>query len=156
MLMEVIRIALVVAVLFQPNAPRLFAAFVFVGANVFHYIYLSELDGMLYYGIAALVDLAMVILTSGIRPIPRMVLTLHKIALVSIAANMYGFILWFNYLPPTTYDSAFILIYLWLLLTLIRKGGKRVGGFTISSWTTCFNFNHSSRRVSGDKNQKEI
>lgn len=82
--------ALLAVAVFQPNAPRLFAAVLFVSIISLHELLLSDLDGLQYYGSAALFDLLIIVLTSGINPVPRMVLSLHRICFVSILANMAG------------------------------------------------------------------
>jgi len=126
-----------VAVL-QPNAPRFYAAVLFVGVTLLHELFLSHADGALYYGSAALFDLAIIILTTGISPIPRMVVDLHKICMYSIVANFFGWVLWCNYLSPLAYNTAFVVIYAWALITLIKRNGHDVGGYTRDSWRSCF------------------
>lgn len=133
--------------LFQPNAPRLFAAVAFAAITLCHHVFLSDLDGLYYYGSAALFDLAIIILTSGINPVPDMVLSLHRICFVSILANLAGWILWACYLPPLAYNISFGVIYLWAVITLIKRNGDDVGGFTLGSWASCFRFNTSAVRL---------
>lgn len=137
--------AIFVVAFTQPNAPRSFAAFVFVGITLSHELLLSDYDGLFYYGSAALFDLSIIIAISGIRPVPEMVLSLHRICLVSILANFLGWALWFSYFPPLIYDAAFVSIYVWALITLIKRSGRDVGGYTLDSWDTCFRFNRSAR-----------
>ncbi len=135
--------ALVAVAFIQPNAPRLFAAVVFVGVVSLHEALLSHLDGLQYYGSAALFDLLIIVLTSGINPVPRMVLSLHRLCIVSILLNMAGWVLWFFYFPPLAYDLAFVAVYAWALLILIKRDGANVGGYSLDSWASCFRFNRS-------------
>lgn len=146
MIISVLLAALALAALTQPTAPRLFAALIFVGVTLSHEFILSDLDGFAYYGSAALFDLCIIAATSGINPIPRMVITLHKICLISMGANLFGWILWFSYFPPDAYNALFSAIYLWALITLIIRGRVDVGGFTSDSWATCFRFADYTRR----------
>lgn len=132
------------AVLIQPNVPRLFAAMLFVGLTLSHELFLSHLDGLAYYGSAALLDLGIIILTSGINPVPQMVINLHRICKVSIFLNVAGWYIWSAYLPPVAYDLAFMALYGWTLLILIKRDGADVGGFTMDSWNSCFHFNWRS------------
>lgn len=134
-------IAIIVVAFLQPNAPRLFAALSFVGVTLSHELFLSNLDGLQYYGSAALFDLVIIILTSGINPVPKMVIDLHRICMVSIIANLVGWVLWFLYVPPLFYDASFVLIYAWTMITLINRNGSDVGGYTLDSWASCFRFN---------------
>jgi hypothetical protein len=135
--------ALLVVAFIQPNAPRLFAAVSFAAIISSHELLLSDLEGLQYYGSAALFDLAIIILTSGINPVPKMVLSLHRICITSILANLAGWVLWLFYYPPLAYDATFAAIYVWALVTLIKRDGLHgmVGGYTMDSWATCFRFN---------------
>lgn len=148
--------ALAVVALIQPNAPRFFAAVVFVGAILLHARFLSHLDGLQYYGSAALFDLLIIVLTSGVNPVPQMVLSLHRLCIVSILANAAGWALWFFYFPPLAYDVAFVGIYAWALFILIERDGANVGGYTLGSWASCFRFNRSSWAVHLNKYGGEI
>lgn len=129
----------------QATAPRFFAAFVFVGVTLLHEVFLADADGLLYYGSAALFDLAIVILLSGVHPLPKMVLALQQICIVSIFVNLFGWVLWVLYLPPTAYNTSFVLLYFWALLALINRGANDVGGYTMASWATCFRFHRRTR-----------
>lgn len=125
----------------QPNAPRMYAALLFVGLTIFHELFFSHLYGILYYGSAALLDLGIIMLASGISPIPRMVITLNRICLASIVVNFAGWVIWSSYLPPMAYDLAFVVIYLWALITLIKRDGSDVRDFSVGGWSSCFRFN---------------
>ena len=145
MITTILLTAIGVTVFLQPNAPRLFAAFIFAGLTLCHDIFLSHFDGLLYYGSAALLDLAIIILTSGIAPVPQMVISLHRICMASIAMNFIGWFIWFMYLPPVVYDSAFMFIYAWTLIILIKRNDTDVGGYSLDCWGSCFRFNWRSR-----------
>lgn len=147
---------IIVTAFFQPSAPRLFAALSFVGITALHELFFSDYEGLQYYGSAALFDLAIIILTSGINPVPKMVLSLHKICIVSIVANLLGWIMWFLYYPPMIYDLAFVAIYAWTLITLIKRNGLNVGGYTMDSWASCFRFNRSAWYLYLNKNAGQI
>lgn len=133
--------ALLIVAFIQPNAPRLFAAVSFVTITLLHEILLSDLDGLQYYGSAALFDLGIIIITSGINPVPKMVLSLHKICIASILVNLLGWVIWFFYFPPFLYDLAFVGVYAWALYIFIKRDWLNVGGYTMDSWASCFRFN---------------
>lgn len=133
--------ALIVVAFIQPNAPRLFAAVLFMAVITLHEFLLSDLDGLQYYGSAALFDLLIIILTSGINPVPKMVLSLHRICIASILVNLLGWVLWFFYFPPLVYDAAFACLYAWTLIIFIIRDGVNVGGYSLDSWAACFRFN---------------
>lgn len=107
-----------------------------------HDAFLSHLDGLSYYGSAALFDLLAIILMSGIRPVPVMVVRLQRICVASIALNAAGWVLWASYFPPLAYDLLFICVYLWALITLLlRDSAHDVGGYTMDRWRSCVCFN---------------
>lgn len=147
MITTILLSAIGLAVLLQPNAPRFFAALMFASATLSHELFLSHLDGLMYYGSAALIDLAIIILTSGINPVPKMVIALHRICTVSIIANFAGWVMWSLYLPPLTYDLMFMVIYAYTLIILIRKDGVDVGGYGVDSWRSCFHFDQRARAI---------
>lgn len=144
------------AVFVQQNAPRLYAAFVFVGVTLLHDVAFSHLDGIAYYGSAALLDLAIMILLSGVHPLRKTVIRLQVICLISIIANMLGWLIWFVYLPPTAYNFTFFCLYLWALVELLKKDRDNVGGFTVDSWRACIRFDRSAWAVRLFKNGGEI
>lgn len=128
----------------QPNAQRFFAAIVFSVITLSHDFFMSQYDGFLYYGSAALFDLFIIIITSGINPVPKMVIHLHIICMISILLNLMGWALWFFYYPPLIYNSLFIVIYLWSLVVLLRRDKDDVGGYTMDSILSCFRFNRGT------------
>ena len=158
MILTLLIYAIVVVAFIQPNAPRLFAAVIFMGVTLLHELFLSSYTGLIYYGSAALLDLAIIIIISGINPVPKMVLRLHNICIVSIFANLVGWILWFFYYPPLVYDTAFAAIYIWVLITLIKRDGLNgmVGGYTVASWLTCVSFNRRAWFIHFNKNARPL
>jgi hypothetical protein len=143
-MITVLLIVIAVAVLFQPNAPRFFAAAVFVLVTLSHEFVMSDVDGLAYYGSAALFDMGIIMLTSGINPIHQMVIDLQRICLASVFINLVGYFIWLAYLPPAIYDMSFMVLYTWTLLILIERNGADVGGYRMDSWYSCFRFNRPS------------
>lgn len=127
--------------LVQPNAPRLFAAVVFSGLTLMHEFSLSHLEGLEYYGSAALVDLGIMIAVSGISPTPAMVINLQRVCIVSIITNFLGWVMWLTYLPPIAYNYAYVFIYIVAFAVLIKRDKGDVGGFAMDSWGSCFRVN---------------
>tara|TARA_R110002051_G_scaffold187376_1_gene257050 strand:- start:308 stop:781 length:474 start_codon:yes stop_codon:yes gene_type:complete len=141
-----------VAVLLQPNASRFYAAFLFAGATITHDLALSHLNGFAYYASAALFDLGIIALTSGINPIPKMVISLHRICMVSILLNFAGWLMWLFYLSPFYYDTMFALVYSWALIIMLLRNKTDVGDFTMPSWYSCFRFDLLAWNKTDSKN----
>lgn len=143
MILTALLAAIAVIMLLQPTAPRFFAVAVFLGATLFHDLALSGLDGFWYYGSAAALDFAIIVATSGVYPVPRLVVCMHQICMVSMVANLGGWLLWLAYFPPIVYDTVFIGIYTWALWIFVDEDGDNVGAYTMDSWASCFRFSHS-------------
>lgn len=125
--LTIVLIALMLAVLVQPTIPRAIAAMVFASLSVVHDIAFSDLNGLAYYGSAALFDL-IVILILNFTPLTKLSIRLQLISSVSISLNFIGWIMWTLYLPPDAYNAAFIVLYLVSALALIiGSGGDDMG-----------------------------
>lgn len=125
--LTIVLVALMLAVLFQPTMARAIAALVFASFSVVHDIAFSDLDGLAYYGSAALFDL-IVILILNFTPVTKLSIRLQLISAVSISLNFIGWIMWTLYLPPDAYNAAFIVLYSVGAFTLIiGSGGDDMG-----------------------------
>lgn len=156
MIMNILFGLIAISALLQPNVPRLFAVLIFASVTLLHDFFMKSFDGLAYYGGAALFDVAIIILTSGINPLQKMVMTLHKVCMVSILANAAGWVMWMLYMPPGVYDFSFLIIYTWALITFIARDGADVGGFTVDSWRSCVRFTSSSWRLGLNKHGGKI
>lgn len=124
-------IALTVASLLARNACGL----LFVAASFLHSAFLAHLDGFLYYSSAAL--FAYVTLLFSGRSI-----VVQMICLISIVLNMFGYIVWYLYIPPTIYNyNCFILYIIASIIITIDKdshAGFHRGSFNLytshNSW----------------------
>ena len=131
---------LLVVTVLQPNAQRMFAAAVFVGAVWTHEMVLADLTGFAYYGSAAMFDLAVVVILSGISPIPAMVVRLQYVCAASIVLNLLGWTLWHFYFAPSAYNISFVVVYLIAITLMIKKDRGDVGGFDMDRWGSCVHF----------------
>lgn len=120
MILSLLIAAICFAVLFQPTRERFVAGAAFAAFLVLHDLLLASADGFAYYGSAALVDLIIVALLHKIEPLPTMALALQRLCVVSIVTNFAGFLLWYNYSPPTAYNVAFLILNAWAVWILTR------------------------------------
>ena len=153
MITTILLLALFLTVFLQPNAGRLMAACIFSGVTLVYDGISGGLDGAEYYIGASLADLIMIIMLSGINPLPRLAMRLQYLCMASIALNFLGWMAWFLYFPPTVYDGAFVVLYAVALYVLLKKDKCDVGGYTVSSWFTRFRFNPRARSVSSRQNK---
>jgi hypothetical protein len=117
--------------LFQPNIRRKFAAFVFIGVAIAHDHISISWDNSVYYLSAALFNLLVIIITSSISPIPKMVVKLQRICLGFVLVNGFGllsellpWVEWFhgggyNSVSVLVYNNAMIVLYCLTLLNFI-------------------------------------
>lgn len=87
------------------------APLIFATVALMHDLYLSSLDGLYYYGSAALFDLVVIILLTQLRPV-FIVCDIQLISLMSMFLNLIGWTMWMCYLSPALYNWAFIGLYL--------------------------------------------
>ena len=133
--------------LVQPSAPRLFSAFVFVGASI-GLIIADKIgllsDYMLYMSSALASVLVMIILSASVL-VSSVVLTLHKICLVAILLNLGGYITYELDLSYLGYNLSFTILYIITILTLIKKDGRSdARGFGSNSWRSTVSYNFHS------------
>lgn len=151
-MMTVVLIALLVCVWMQPTLARGYVALLFAGVTLLHEIIGTRLDGIMYYGSAALCDLAIIVLTSGLRPVPAMVTRIHLICFASIVANAVGWAMWAAYLPPTVYNATFVAIYIGAVVVMLKRDNSDVGGHSPNSRRANFRSGHAARRSNHCKN----
>ena len=148
--------ALVVGILFQQNSQRLYAACVFSVVIYFHDLLLSDSDGLIYYGSAALFDLLIVIMLGMILNIPKIVLRLQIISFLFIVVNFIGWLMWYSYQPPLVYDTLCAILFSLAFITLLLRDKKDVGGFTMAGWRSCICLNGASLLFYTVKYEKKL
>lgn len=112
---------LIVAMKLQKTEERKYAGLVYAGMAIAHHIIMYFADGWLYYFSAAAVDALVVFFTLRLRIMSPVIESIHAICYVSIAVNAFGWVIWRLELPPDSYNAAFLLIYSWAIITLLRK-----------------------------------
>lgn len=119
--------AIALAAIVQPSTPRFCVAMIFAVVTLSHDFLSQHTEGLTYYGSAALADLLIIILTSGVLAATQIAPAIHRICIFSMAANFIGWALWFFYLPPIVYEVLFIGIYSWAIIILFKKDVLNVG-----------------------------
>ncbi len=121
MIVDIALIVLSGAALCQPTAARRLIGATFLLVTLGHEFFLSELEGMMYHGSAALFDLAIIMIIGEIRPVRKLVLYLQGICLASILTNLMGWIAWSLYLEPDVYNNAMGVLYLFAIVALLYR-----------------------------------
>lgn len=132
------------------------AACIFSGVTLVYDGISGGLEGAQYYFGAALADLIMIILLSGIYPSTLLAVRLQYLCVASIGLNFIGWLAWFFYFSPAVYDGAFMVLYAVALYVLLKKDKTDVGGFAVSGWGTRFRVHHRTRHDRGRQNKGKI
>ena len=134
----------------QSTRARREAALVFTVITMLHELLFYDRVGLFYYGTAALFDAIIILCTANLVVISGLVKSIHRISIASIFFNMSGWIMWRLYLSPTAYNVAFILLYTWAILVLLKgeRGGAR--GNRMDSWAYYLRFNTNLRGANCD------
>lgn len=125
---------LLIALIAAPLLARdFYSAAVFSATVVLHDLVATSLIGFAYYGSAAAASLLALALLRKAQG-SELAFVLGLVSVGSIAGNLFGYVVWFLYLPPFSYNMFFMAVYLYALLAMITiKGGQ--GGSLGSSRT---------------------
>lgn len=88
----------------------------------------SELSDQMYYFSACVVDATAVIMAMCLSPVTKAVRCMQKICMSFCIANMYGFIIWYLYLPPLSYNLLCTVLYVLLIFTTLKSEARGVMG----------------------------
>lgn len=116
-------VALIAALMVRPHK----ACFVFVFVATIFHITCGELDGSLYFPLAALCDFTVTGLLYNLR-IDRKVYEMMLMSVISLILNLVGWLLWFTYQPPDAYVTLFGIFYITVIVLILRKDDKNAGG----------------------------
>jgi hypothetical protein len=154
MIVDVLLLLLGFAVLAQPDIYRYAAAATFACLSLVYNGISGALDGAWYYIGAALVDLTALWVLAQIKPVPLLAIRLQYLCLASIVLNFIGWAMWFAYLEPALYDTAFIALYLVALYVLLKKDqADELGGFTVCSGLSRIRVGPRSRHRNRNENR---
>ena len=133
-----IAVLIVVAAL-QPTDERLYTAFLFASLVSLHHIFAYNMEGIAYYGSAALLDMAVIFFTARLRILSSVIRSIQNICLASIALNAFGWVSWMLYAPPHAYNAAFIALYSLAIITLLKKEKTNADGTdSVGAWLRNF------------------
>ena len=120
LLVTITLILFVFGPLMQPDLDRLFVASVYIYGNVFvHEAMFSSLDGLAYYGSAALTDLLTITLLCTIVLSTKLCGKLISVCMISIILNFGGWLIWLGGLEPMVYNLSFVVLNAYTIYLLI-------------------------------------
>lgn len=103
-----------------------------------HDNFMVSLDGVLYYLSDAMFCFIIIFMTANLKETSRLIVKLHYIFLIGIVLNLYGWVIWMLYLPPTSYNVAFMLLYTSIIIVLLSWDGVEHGNYKIDRWWGLF------------------
>lgn len=106
------------------------ASFLFVLAATLFQELRSNLDGSIYFFLAAFCDfiVAGVLYHFGTS---RKSLDMMLISIISMSINLTGWLLWFFYQPLDFYAAMFTVLYCAAILTILKKDSDDAGGIAV-------------------------
>lgn len=114
---------LIAALLLRPHK----ACFVLVCvASIFDFT-CGDLDGSLYFPLAALCDFTVTGLLFNLR-IDRKVYEMMLMSVISLILNLSGWLLWYTYQSPDMYVTLFDVFYIFTIMLILRKDDTNAGG----------------------------
>ncbi len=114
-------IVICIFAIFQPNWDRFTVAMTYAAMCAGHAMSCYYFEGFWYYFSAGVFDLAIVSLIYAYGARIRLTDDLINISVASIALNFYGWLTWYLYQPPISYNLAMMALYFIAILSLLRK-----------------------------------
>ena len=108
----------------QHTLSRSVVAAVFVFFIISHDVLVYSLDGIFYYGSAALSDLLIISIITRISAASRLCFQLQLICLASIFVNALGWVMWFTYQSPDLYNWCFVALNFYAVYCMIQGEPK--------------------------------
>lgn len=117
---------LIASVIARPRG----ASFLFVMVATLFQKLCSNLDGSIYFFLAAFCDFAVVGILYRFGT-SRKSLDMMLISIVSMLINLMGWFLWFFYRPLDIYAATFTMLYCVAIFTILKKDSDDAGGIAV-------------------------
>lgn len=127
-MLELALAALIVIAALQPTDERMYVAFLFAGLSALHHVILYNVDGIAYYGSAALIDFAVVMFSVRLRILSDAIMLLQNLCVASILVNAMGWVAWMLYAPPSAYNATMLLLYATAIIILLKRDARHDHG----------------------------
>lgn len=103
---------------------RSVSAALFCAAYALHSFYSPAMEQWLRYVVLILIDSATAFAVVAIKRPSRASVITGVSSGVFLAVNVAGFVAWYLYLPPATYDAVCSVVYIAMLAALINEGSN--------------------------------
>ena len=99
-------------------------AAVFCAAYALHSFYSAEIAQWLRYVALILIDSGVAFAAVAVKHPSRGTVLTGAFSGAFLVVNAVGFILWFNYIPPATYDAVCSVVYIAMMAAFIDEGSN--------------------------------
>ena len=99
-------------------------AAVFCSAYALHSFYSAEMAQWLRYVALILIDSGVAFAAVAVKLPSRVTVLTGVFSWVFLVANSVGFVLWYLYLPPATYDAVCSVVYIAMMAAFIDEGSN--------------------------------
>jgi hypothetical protein len=99
-------------------------AAVFCAAYAVHSFYAPAMEQWLRYVVLILIDSAVAFAAVAVKRPSRGTVLTGVFSGVFLVVNAAGFVLWYNYLPPATYDAVCSVVYIAMMAAFIDEGSN--------------------------------
>ena len=120
-MIDILLLVILFLAFLQPTKHRMLAATTYGGLCAIHNVFSITLEGGAYYISAGFFDLVILAVLCSYGAINKLTDDLISICIASLVINAYGWLIWFNYLPPVSYNIASMALYLIAILVLTQK-----------------------------------
>ena len=99
-------------------------AAVFCAAYAMHSFYSAEMAQWLRYVALILIDSGVAFAAVAVKRPSRVTVLTGVFSGVFLVVNAVGFALWYNYIPPATYDAVCSVVYIAMMAAFIDEGSN--------------------------------
>lgn len=99
-------------------------AAVFCAAYAVHSFYAPAMAQWLRYVVLILIDSAVAFASVAVKRPSRGTVITGVFSGIFLVVNAAGFVLWYNYLPPATYDAVCSVVYIAMMAAFIDEGSN--------------------------------
>lgn len=146
-LVHFLTLVIVGVAILQPTLERRVVALMFASMTFIHNTFMHTLDGLMYYATDALFYLIVIFAISLLNSKTILTNELQKISIVAIALDYFGWAIYMMHIPPTGYNVAFMALYVWSIIILLRGEPEDAGNTEMDSGNG-FILRHAYRRHS--------
>ena len=132
-MIDFLTLVIVGIALLQSTTERMAIALVFASFTFVHNTFMYTLDGFMYYGSDALFYLLVILIISGTDSKARLAIDIQKISICAIILDFIGWQMWLLYIQPTGYNVAFMALYAWTIIILLRGEPEDVGNHAMGA-----------------------